>query len=285
MAPADDLFIRVEYPLSIDPMLLPSIMSKKKAMGSTHLVVDIPTGRSAKTKTIGQAYQLSRDFIDLGSRLGIQINCAVTEGEQPIGYAVGPVLEAREALATIMGKGPYDLVDKATTIAGILLEMVGEKNGKEKAMRLIASRKAESKLREIIEAQGGDPEVNPDDLSPGDLCLDMRAEQPGRVLWINNSAIALIARTAGAPLNKRAGLLLRRKVGDRVSKNDILLTIHAESAEKLAQAAKLGEGLEPVAVGKRLGERMLIKNVKDEESALQVYNKVIEKLGVKLPSK
>ncbi|WP_455278414.1 thymidine phosphorylase [[Eubacterium] cellulosolvens] len=119
LAPADDIFIQVEYPLSIDPLLLPSIMSKKKAIGATNLVLDIPTGRGAKIKTIGKAQALAYDFIDLGKRLGINVQCAVTFGEQPLGYAIGPALEAREAISAIMGKGPADLLEKAKNIAGI----------------------------------------------------------------------------------------------------------------------------------------------------------------------
>jgi AMP phosphorylase len=100
LAPADELFIRVEYPLSIDPLLLPSIMSKKKAMGSTHVIIDIPVGVSAKIKTVTEAEQLASDFIELGSRFEMNIECAVTEGSQPIAYNIGPALEAREALET-----------------------------------------------------------------------------------------------------------------------------------------------------------------------------------------
>jgi len=261
LAPADDYFIKVEYPLSIDPMLLPSIMSKKKAMGSTHVVVDIPTGRGAKMKTIGQAYQLARDFIELGDRLGMQINCAVTEGEQPIGQAVGPVLEAREALATLMGRGPPDLIDKATSIAGMMLDMVGDKGGKRKAAKILSSGRAESKLRQIIEAQGGDSEIKLDELAPGQKQLDIEAKKAGRVLWINNNAIALLARTAGAPSNPEAGLVLRKKVWDRVSKNEAVLTIYAENADKLDRAERLAEELQPITIGKRLGETMLLDHV------------------------
>lgn len=90
LAPADDLFIQVEYPLGIDPLLLPSIMSKKKAIGATHLVIDIPTGKGVKIKSVGEAHSLAYDFIDLGKRLGINVQCAITFGEQPLGYAVGP---------------------------------------------------------------------------------------------------------------------------------------------------------------------------------------------------
>ena len=115
LAPADDLFIRVEYPLGIDPLLLPSIMSKKKAMGATHLVVDIPTGTGAKIKTPTEAYTLASDFVHLGQHLGINVHCALTYGDQPLGCGIGPALEAREALYTLMGKGPRDVYEKAVS--------------------------------------------------------------------------------------------------------------------------------------------------------------------------
>jgi AMP phosphorylase len=263
LAPADDHFIQVEYPLSIDPMLLPSIISKKKAMGSSHVVIDIPTGRGAKMASISQTNQLAEDFIVLGARLGIHIECAVTEGDQPIGWAVGPVLEAKESLRALMGSGPPDLIDKATSLAGILFEMVGEEGGKEKAMKLLASGKAEEKMRQIIEAQGGDPEVSPEDLKVGDKWVDFVAERSGRVLSIDNRAIAQIARAAGAPNDKGAGLLLRAKLGDHASEGEPILKIYAENAQKRDQAAKLADTLQPIGVGKRIGETLLIKQIKD----------------------
>jgi AMP phosphorylase len=113
LAPADDLFIQVEYPLGIDPMLLPSILSKKKAIGATHVVIDIPTGIGAKIKTRQEAYTLAADFLELGQRLGLNIQCALTFGDQPLGRGIGPALEAQEALSTLMGAGPPDLHEKA----------------------------------------------------------------------------------------------------------------------------------------------------------------------------
>jgi AMP phosphorylase len=262
LAPADDLFIRVEYPLSIDPLLLPSIMSKKKAVGSTHVVIDIPTGRGAKVKTIGQANALAMDFIELGGRLGIEVECAITEGEQPIGHAIGPILEAREALETLKGRGPSDLMDKATTLAGILLEMVGESGGKRMAEELLGSRRAERKMREIIEAQGGDPEVEPEDLEPGRRWAELEAEEDGRVLWINNHHIAQIARAAGAPSDKGAGILLRVKMGDEIKRGDSLMMIYAESSKRLEEAVEMAEELRPIGVGERRGEKMLIAQIR-----------------------
>jgi len=264
LATADDIFIRVEHPLSIDPLLLPSIMSKKKAVGANLLVIDIPTGRGTKIKTIGEADLLAKDFIELGRRLGIRVQCAVTYGEQPIGYAVGPALEAREALNTIMGKSrSYDLVDKVAHIAGILLEMSGKAsgNGSEIALEILRSGKAEKKLREIIEAQGGDPKVKPDDIALGSERFTIRSRKDGIVLWIDNASIVEAARLAGAPKDKGAGILLHKKIGDKISENEPLVTIFAERAGKLERAIKVFEEFPVIGVGNRM--EMLIHKVKE----------------------
>ena len=262
LAPADDLFIRAEYPLSIDPLLLPSIISKKKAMGSTHIVVDIPIGEGAKIKTIDQANQLAMDFIELGERLDMNIECAITEGKQPIGYAVGPALEAKEALEALMGNGPADLVEKAITLAAILFEMVGEENPREKAFKILKSGKAEKKLREIIEAQGGNPEIKPEDIRLGSNWSDIESREEGRVLWMNCSSIAQIAKTAGAPVDKGAGIILRKKIGDEVKRGDVLFRVFSENPQKLEAALKLVEELKPIEVGRRIGEKIMIKHIK-----------------------
>jgi AMP phosphorylase len=261
LAPADDIFIQVEYPLAIDPMLLPSIMSKKKAIGATHVVVDIPTGRGAKIKTIGEARALAYDFIDLGKRLGMKVQCAVTFGEQPLGCAIGPALEAREALSTIMGKGPADLKEKAIDVAGILFEMVDVENGRQKAERLLESGKAERKLREIIEAQGGNPKVKPQDIEVGDKKAELTTDRGGRVLWINNEDTAKIAREAGAPKEKGAGVVLKAKLGENVKKGGVLLEIYAERNAKLETALKLAEKLRPIGLSEKPEERMLMDRI------------------------
>jgi len=264
LAPADDIFIRVEYSLGIDPLLLPSIISKKKAIGATHVVIDMPTGRGAKIKTIGEAHALGNNFIVLGKRLGMNIRCAVTFGEQPLGHAIGPGLEAKEALETIMGKGPMDLKEKAVEIAGILLEMVGLTNGKGKAEGVLKTGKAEQKLREIIEAQGGKPNIRPEDIKIGEKTAEIRAEKDGRVLWVNNQGIAQTAREAGAPKEKGAGVILKAKLGDSVKKGDVLVEICAERNTKLEAAEKLAETLQLIGIGKRLGEPMLIDQIPAE---------------------
>jgi AMP phosphorylase len=262
LAPADDIFIRVEYPLSIDPLLLPSIMSKKKAVGTNLMVLDIPTGRGTKVKTIGEADLLAKDFMELGRRLDIKVRCAVTYGEQPVGHTIGPALEAREALGVLTGYAEApDLVDKATNIAGILLEMSGKSNGKEIALEILRSGKAEKKMREIIEAQGGNPDVKTEDIPVGDQTYTVRSGKEGYLLWINNASLAEVARLAGAPKDKGAGVYLYRKIGDRVKRNEPLLTIHAERDVKLQRALDELEKSDVLGIGERMD--MLIHEVRE----------------------
>jgi AMP phosphorylase len=261
LAPADDLFIQVEYSLSIDPLLLPSIISKKKAIGAEYVVIDIPIGRGAKMKTVGEAHSSARDFMELGKRLSMQVQCAVTFGEQPVGFAVGPALEAREALLALGGNGPFDLVNKATELAGILLEMMGVKDGKGTALTILKSGKADRKFREIVAAQGGNSEVTIDDIEVGDKTTHIVSDIGSRVVWISNMAVAQIARAAGAPKEKGAGVVLRAKLGDQVKKGDPLLTIYSGTNQKLEAALALAERLEPIGLSERYGEKMLIGRI------------------------
>jgi AMP phosphorylase len=258
LAPADDLFIKVEYPLGIDPLLLPSIMSKKKAMGATHLVVDIPTGTGAKIKTATEAYTLASDFVHLGKHLGIDVHCALTFGDQPLGCGIGPSLEAREALNTLMGEGPADVREKAVSLAGMLFDLVGEENGRLKAEEILRSGKAERKLREIIEAQGGNPKVKPEGISVGPERAAVRAKEKGKVLWINTDGIVQVARAAGTPKETGAGILLHAKLGEAVAKDAVLFEVYAERPSKLEAAIALTEKLEPVVLSRKAEERMLL---------------------------
>jgi len=263
LAPADDIFIQIEYPLSIDPLLLPSIMSKKRAVGANHLVIDIPTGRGTKVKTIGDANLLAKDFIELGKRLEIETQCAVTYGEQPIGYAIGPALEAREALEALTTKrGSPDLVDKATHLAGILLEMCGFEEGQKKAAEILLSGKAEEKFREIIAEQSGKPNVKPEDVAVGSYRTNILSNGRGYVLWIDNAKLVEIARAAGSPRDKGAGVTLNKKLGDKVGHEDCLFTIYSESAVKLQRAEKLLDKEKVIMVGEK--REMLLNRVTEK---------------------
>ena len=264
LAPADDLFIQVEYPLGIDPMLLPSILSKKKAMGATHVAIDIPTGMGAKIKTRTEAYTLASDFVDLGKRLGLNIQCALTFGDQPLGCGIGPALEAREALATLMGGGPADLRDKAVSLAGMLFEMIGAENGRAKAEEMIDSGKAEAKMREIIAVQGGNPKVQPDDLPIGCEHIEVKSNRAGKVIWLSTDNIVRIAREAGAPKEKGAGMILHAKLGDTVHKDSVLFEIYADRSSKLTSALELAKQLPPIVLTNKPAEKMILDQVPEK---------------------
>ncbi|MFB6088848.1 MAG: AMP phosphorylase [Candidatus Aenigmatarchaeota archaeon] len=262
LAPADDLFIQVEYPIGIDPLLLPSIMAKKKSVNAGYVVIDIPTGRGAKIKTIEEAQELAEDFIELGKRLGIEVKCASTYGEQPLGYAMGPALEAKETLETLnnISKTP-DLVEKVTSLAGILLETSGEKDGKKKAMQILKNGNAEKKFREIINTQGGDPNINAKDIQLGEKTVDIKSKDKGRVLWLSNPIMRDIARKAGAPKDEGAGVLLNKKMGDKVKEGEKLFTIYSESSSKMDSALEIVENDNPFLVSKELSRDMVLERM------------------------
>ncbi|MDV3103153.1 AMP phosphorylase [Thermococcus waiotapuensis] len=253
-APADDLTIKAERALSIDPtgLMLASIMSKKYAIGSQYILIDIPTGKGVKVETVDQARALAKDFIELGKRLGQYVEVAITYGGQPIGHTVGPALEAKEALLALMtGKGPGSLIEKATGLAGILLEMGGVAPpgaGKRMAKEILDSGKAWEKMKEIIEAQGGDPNIKPEDIPVGDKTYTFVAPTSGYVTSIDNRAITGIARAAGAPEDKGAGVELYVKVGEKVKEGDPLFKIHAGSETRLEQAIVYARRTEPIRI-------------------------------------
>ncbi|RLF31685.1 MAG: thymidine phosphorylase, partial [Thermoplasmata archaeon] len=132
IAPADDLIIRAEYPLTIDPypQLIASILAKKRACGVQRLVLDIPVGPNAKVESMKLAKKYSRDLMLVAEELGMRVECAITYGGQPVGRAIGPLLEAREALAALEGKEVANsVVEKSLSIAGMVLEMGGVRAG------------------------------------------------------------------------------------------------------------------------------------------------------------
>ncbi|MFA5862621.1 MAG: AMP phosphorylase, partial [Candidatus Thermoplasmatota archaeon] len=220
LAPADDIIIRVEHPLSIDPQaqLLASVMAKKKAVGANKVVMDLPMGEGTKLLTLEDAKKLGRTFIDLGERLDMQVECAVTYGGQPIGRAVGCSLEANEALAALRGlDAPKSLIEKSNAIAGIILEMggvVGRGKGKAKAEEILRSGDALRKFEEIVNAQGGS--VPKGDFPIGPFKADIETAEGGYVSGVKNKALIHIARAAGSPKEHGAGLVLHHKRGDRV---------------------------------------------------------------------
>jgi len=262
LAPADDIFIHVEHRLMIDPQsqMVASILAKKLAMNVSYLVIDIPLGKGAKVESVDKAETLASLFLDQVARLGIKAKCAITYGGQPIGYYIGPALEAKEALESMMNrKGPGSLIEKALGIAGLLFELTGKAKigiGLEYAKELFYKGKTYEKFKEIVEAQGGNPNVKPNELPIGDKTITFDAPTDAYVTHVDNTAITLIARAAGAPFDKGAGVRIHVKAGDKVKKGDPLYTIYAESSTKLSQAYSLSLKLKPVTL-----EGMILKAI------------------------
>lgn len=271
LAPADDIIIRVEHPLSLDPrsILLSSVMAKKEAVSADCVVIDIPMGAGSKVPDMGEAKEMARDFIGLGDRLGMNVECAITYGGQPVGKTVGPALEANEAVRAMRdGEAPESFTKKAAAVAGVLLEMGGAARrgeGQAEARRLLDSGAAWEKFCEIVQAQGG-PE--PDLQEVGDHAWEIRSEEGGYVSAVSNRAIVKISRALGAPRVKGAGVELLKKRGDGVEEDEPLLRMHAESEHQLNIARQVAQRLRTVEVEGMLLER--VPDVRQMEGSMHV---------------
>ncbi len=231
LAPVDDKLISVERPLGIDSpgQMVASILSKKLAAGSTHLLIDIPVGPTAKVRHMNAALHLRKLFEYIGDRLGIYLEVIITDGSQPIGCGVGPALEARDILRVLENdpEAPNDLRQKALRLAGRILEFHADVRGGygyDIARDILESGRALEKMKRLIRAQG----AREGDLAPGRRSTEIAATESGFVAAIDNQQINRIASLAGAPGDRRAGVDLLCKLGDAVTAGDPLYRIHAE---------------------------------------------------------
>ncbi|MBI5871782.1 thymidine phosphorylase [archaeon] len=236
LAGADDKLIKIRHPLSLDPegLMLASILAKKKSVGASHVLIDVPYGLGAKILCRAKARKIGRRFIKLGKMLGMKVRYALTDGTQPVGNGIGPALEISDVISVLKGNGPNDLREKSLLLASKLLEMLGMKNGMEKAVNALDSGEAYKKFIEIVEAQGGRKHIR---IPKARLFYDICANKGGKVKGIDNKAIARIARIAGAPKDKVAGIYLRVHKGDYARKGEVLFTIYARSKAKLEMAS------------------------------------------------
>jgi thymidine phosphorylase len=242
LSPADDILISVERPLSLDTreQMVASIMSKKIAAGSTHLLIDLPIGPAAKLHDATEAMRLRKLFEFVGDRSGIVVEVVTTDGRQPIGTGIGPVLEAQDVMAVLANDpaAPPDLREKSLRLAAHLLEYDPGLRGGAGYMRareLLESGAAFRKMQQIIDAQGRS--TGRTDL--GGLTLDIQAPSDGIVSSIDCLRLNRLARTAGAPIDKGAGIRIFKKIGQRVQKGEPLYRIYAfdRSEYDLATAA------------------------------------------------
>jgi AMP phosphorylase len=262
IAPADDRIIIQEYPFKIDArgQMLASVMAKKFAVGANLVVIDIPVGLHTKVATMQDGRKLAREFIELGERLGMKVECALTYGDIPVGHSIGPTLEVIEALRALEGSPePNSFIQKSLSIAGIALEMAGKAqrgSGVAMAQDLLTSGKALEKLHQIIEIQGGNPQIKSSDLSAGEYQFVVKAPASGYVIEMNNTSLISLARTAGAPHDRGAGILLHAKKGNLIKTGDPLFTIYADRNWRLQNAVEEGRRLMPVLVEGMLLDRV-----------------------------
>ena len=252
LAPVDDMLISVERPLGIDSQgqMVASILSKKLAAGSTHLIIDIPVGPTAKVRHMRQALALRKLFEFVGDQLNIHLEVMITDGRQPIGLGIGPVLEARDIMQVLNNdpNAPADLRQKSLQLAGRIIEFDPDVRGGQGyaiARDILESGRACAKMKNIIKAQG-EKEI---DLQPGKLCYPVCADRDGVVTHIDNFQTAKIARIAGAPMDKKAGVDLFKKLGDEVSKGEPLYQIHAEFPADFNFATKLAQQNSAFTIG------------------------------------
>jgi len=243
ISPADDKIIQIERPLRIDPegLMIASVISKKIAMGVKYMVLDLPYGKGTKIEDEKYGMQLAQKFKDVGEAVGIKITSALTYGSQPVGHTVGPALEAKEALESLINPygAPNSLLIKSASLAGLLFENVGlvEKGlGYDAALSLIFKGKSYQKLKEIIAAQGGNPDIKPDDLPVGHYTYDVTAEKDGYITFIDNNEINTLTRMLGAPYDKGAGIYIYKKENYKVAKGEPIIRLYSNSESKIDQS-------------------------------------------------
>lgn len=238
LSPADDLLIRVERALDLDSegQLVASVLSKKIAAGATHVILDLPVGPTAKVRGREAANRLGDDLTAVADAFGLNITTLETDGSQPVGRGIGPALEAYDVLAVLQGSAdrPTDLEDRATNLAGILLELGGKAGtgeGARLAREILRDGRAWAKLQNICDAQGG--MRTPPAASHRRPIL---SDSGGILRAIDNRKIAKVAKLSGAPDAKAAGVLRHKWLGQLVDKHEPLYTIHAETPGELDYA-------------------------------------------------
>lgn len=238
LSPADDILIRIERALVLDSegQMVASILSKKIAAGSTNVVIDIPVGPTVKVRTLQMAEQLKGYLESIGSELGVEIKAIFSDGLQPVGRGIGPALEARDVINVLQcnDDAPQDLRERGLTLAGTILEFspnVAKGSGKKLATDILDSGQAWKKFQAICNAQGGlfEPPT-------ARYTIPICAKRAGVITMIDNRQIARVAKLAGAPQSKAAGIDLLTPLGTLVEKDQPLFILHADSPGELEYA-------------------------------------------------
>ena len=240
LAPVDDEIIKIEHPFCLDPpgQVIASVMAKKASVGSKFLVIDLPVGPDVKIQSVELAKEMAKKFTAVGKSLGINTRVLITDGTQPIGRAFGPVLEAKYVMQILEGEFFDELAEKSCKLAGTILEMSGKTKkggGYALAKEILKNGKALKKMKEIIRAQGGKILKSSDVPKPG-KGAEILSKEDGQIEKINIRECNKIARIAGCPGDKKAGLYLLVKDGEIIKKNQPIFKIFSSNKRKLKLA-------------------------------------------------
>lgn len=251
LAPADDIIIQVEKPLLLESYdkIVVSIMAKKIAFGSNHIVIDLPYGKHVKVHSLEDAKTLGQKFEYLAKKFNIKIKVLIYKTDEPAGRGIGPVLEIKDSLKVLEQEKdrPIDLEVRSLAIATALLELCFEDSpNKEKmlkdfgnvynlALTILQKGIALEKFKEIIKAQGGNPNVNSDKLVLAKHTYEQKAVKPGIINELNIKNITHIAKILGAPAMKASGIYLNKKIGESVEVGDVLYTLFSEKVYNLKE--------------------------------------------------
>ncbi len=240
LADADDNLIEVRHSMNLDPsgMVLASVLAKKKAAGSTHVLIDIPYGKHAKA-TYSEAKTWKKNFEKIAKLIDLKLKVILTKGNQPIGQGIGAYLEAQDVIKTLkcQADAPKDLREKALQMAGLLLEMAGKaekKQGYNLAKETLDSGKAYKQFEKIIEAQGPAPFT----VKQAKHTHVLKAGKSGTIKEMHIKKISKTALMLGAPKDKSAGVYMQCRLGDKVTKGDTLMVLHYNNKENLETLLK-----------------------------------------------
>ena len=245
IAPADDILIRVEEPLSFESFdkIIVSIMAKKVAVSTNHLIIDIPVGRTMKVKYEADAERVATKFKEVAKRFGIEILVDINHTSQPAGNGVGPYLEAIDVMQVLEQhkNRPLDLEERSLRLAAKLLDLCFKskgikQDGYEEAKSILQSGKALETFRKILEAQQGNPDITSDKMVNKAHQKEVKAPQSGTISSINNFNVSAISKILGAPKDIHAGLFMIKRKNDTVQAQEPIMYCYSSSEEKLKEA-------------------------------------------------
>ncbi len=252
LAPADKkLYALRDVTATVDhiSLIASSIMSKKLAAGSDAIVLDVKTGSGAFMKKEADAVALAREMVQIGTNAGRETIAIISDMNQPLGYAVGNVLEVKEAIATLKGEGPADLLELCLILGSYMMVGAGYAKSAEEARKClhqtIIDGQALKKLEEFVTAQGGDARAieDPSLFPKASIVMEILAEEDGFVEKIETDEIGMVSLILGggretkeSQIDLSVGVVLHKKIGDAVKKGESIATMYGNDLKKMEEA-------------------------------------------------